>query len=138
MHAAGLAGRPCPHWGRLSETLIDTLAKRGVNPSWIRVGRDATLPGAYGFGRSEWDLTVVKDGFPLGAITLKSQGSLSLGKNFNNRVQELTSIAFDVRRQYGSQELYKFQPSLGLFFLLEEDERVNRPVRNWPYLFEAR
>ena len=117
------------HWGRLSEALVDTLAKHGVDSAWIRFGRDAALPGAYGLGRSAWDLVVLKDGIPLGAITFKSMGSSSVGKNLNNRVQELTSIAFDVRRQYGTQELHKFQPYLGLFFILEEDRQVNLPVR---------
>ena len=134
MYNARLANRPFRssnggHWGPLSEAFVDTLAMRGVDPSWIRAGRDATLPGAYGLGRSAWDLVVLKDGIPLGAIIFKSQDGLSVGKNFNNRIQELTSIAYDVRRQYNGQELYKLQPYLGLIFILEEGEYVNRRVK---------
>ena len=136
-NAVGLAGLPFlvrggAHWDQLFGVLVDTLAERGVDSSWIRGGRDATLPGAYGLGRSAWDLVVVKDGIPLGAITFKSQLGSSIGNNINNRIQELTSIAFDVRRQYSSQALYKFRPYLGLFFLLEEHENANRPVRKPP------
>ncbi|MEV6480280.1 Shedu anti-phage system protein SduA domain-containing protein [Streptomyces sp. NPDC051576] len=109
--------------------LVDSLAERGVERSWIHVGRAATLPGAYGLGRSAWDLAVIKDGIPLAAIVLKTLGGPSYSNNYNNRIQELTSIAFDVRRQYGSQELNRLQPHLGLFFILQENERVNAPVR---------
>jgi hypothetical protein len=73
------------------------------------------IPGAYGLGRS-WDLTVLKDGVPLGAITLTSHTAPI--NNFNNRVRELTSTAFDVRRQYASSELRDLRPCLGFFFIL--------------------
>jgi Restriction endonuclease XhoI/Domain of unknown function (DUF4263) len=117
------------HWDRLSEALVHTLAEHGVDSSWIRVGRDAALPGAYGLGRSAWDLVVVKDGIPLGAVAFKSLCGPTFGNNLNNRIQELTAIAFDVRSQYDSQELYKFRPYLGLFFIIEDDERANLPLR---------
>lgn len=113
----------------LLAALVDALAKRGADRSWIHVGRTATLPGAYGLGRRAWDLVVIKDGIPLAAIVLKTLGGPSYGNNYNNRIQELTSIAFDVRRQYGSRELNQLQPYLGLIFILEESEHVNRPVR---------
>jgi hypothetical protein len=135
MHSAGLTGRLFPTWDRLSGALIDTLAERGVDASLILAGRDAALPGAYGLGRSAWDLVAVKDGIPLGAIKFTAQNSQSVGNNFNNRVQELMSIAFDVRRQYDSRELYEFQPYLGLFFILEAGNRVDTPVRKPPDVY---
>ncbi|MFD5545225.1 Shedu anti-phage system protein SduA domain-containing protein [Streptomyces goshikiensis] len=116
-------------WDNVILAMADELTARGVDRKWIHVGRDVTLPGAYGVGRSAWDLAVVKDGIPLAAIAVKGLGGPSYGNNYNNRIAELTSIAFDVRRQYGSPELTGFQPYLGLFFVLQEGEGANRPVR---------
>lgn len=140
-YAAGADGHPFrsvvagAHWQGISEALVDALVEGGVDASWIRVGRDATLPGAYGVGRSAWDLVVIKDGIPLGAIVFMSQSRPSFGYNFNNRVQQLTSIAYDVCRQYSGDELREFRPYLGVFFLLEEHENVNKPVRTPPDVY---
>ncbi|MFJ9680970.1 Shedu anti-phage system protein SduA domain-containing protein [Streptomyces sp. NPDC101194] len=112
---------------RLCAALVKELVTRGIDPAWIRVGRNATLPGAYRLGR--WHLSVVKDGVPLGAITFKGLGGPALGNNYTNRISELTSVAFDVRREYASQELASLQPHLGLFFILEDSERANRPIQ---------
>ncbi|WP_338671701.1 Shedu anti-phage system protein SduA domain-containing protein [Streptomyces sp. SCSIO 30461] len=116
-------------WENVILAVADELAARGIDRDWIHVGRDATLPGAYGVGRSAWDLAVVKDGVPFAAIAVKGLGGPSYGNNYNNRIAELTSIAFDVRRQYGSPELTGFQPYLGLFFVLQEGKGANLPVR---------
>jgi Restriction endonuclease XhoI/Domain of unknown function (DUF4263) len=59
-------------WDRLLKTLTGSLVEQGVDESWIQVGRRAMLPGAYGLGRSAWDLAVLKDGVPLGAISFKA------------------------------------------------------------------
>jgi hypothetical protein len=117
-------------WDRLVEPITKSLVEQGIDESWIQVGHHAMLPGAYGLGRS-WDLTVVKDGVPLGAITLTSHNAPI--KNFNNRVRELTSTAFDVRRQYASPELHDLRPCLGFFFILiladsqQADASASRP-----------
>ncbi len=123
-------GRPVARsfpWDRLTRVITESLIEHGVDESWIQAGRRAMLPGAYGFGRSAWDLAVLKDGVPLGAIIFKAQVG-SFGNNFNNRVQELTSVAFDVRRQYGSPELRDLRPCLGLFFILAGSQVVNIPT----------
>lgn len=103
-------------WNRLTEPITKSLVAQGVNESWIQVGHRTAFPGAYGLASSAWDLTVVKDGVPLGAITLASH-TASIDR-FNNRVRELTSTAFDVRRQYASPELRDLHPCLGFFFIL--------------------
>jgi hypothetical protein len=58
-------------WDRLVEPITESLVEQGIDESWIQVGHHAMLSGAYGLGRW-WDLTVLKDGVPLGAITLTS------------------------------------------------------------------
>lgn len=113
---------------QLIEALADALTERSVDRDWIQIGRDAMLPGAYGVGRSAWDLVAVRDEVPLAAVAFKAMGGTGMGKNINNRVQELTSIAFDVRRQYYGQELSRIRPYLGLFFILEESELMHKPV----------
>ncbi|MFE2226350.1 protein kinase domain-containing protein [Streptomyces kronopolitis] len=110
----------------LAQAMVDTLVERGVDRSWIQVGRDAQLPSAYGFGRSAWDLVVRKDGIPLAAASFTQLGGPGSMKNINNRIQELTSAAYSVRQH----DDHDFQPYLGLFFILEESDRVNSPTRN--------
>ncbi|MGQ7750869.1 protein kinase domain-containing protein [Streptomyces sp. WC2508] len=116
-------------WDRLTESVIDALVERGVDRSWIQVGPDATLPGAYGLSGSAWDLVVRKDGIPLAAATFTQLGGQPGSiNNINNRIRELTASAFSVR-QHVSQEPDSFQPCLGLFFVLEETDRMNAPTR---------
>ncbi len=114
-------------WNHLVEPIAKSLVEQGIDESWIQVGHHAMLPGAYGLG-SSWDLTVVKDGVPLGAITLTSHTSPV--HNFSNRVRELTSAAFDVRRRYASPELRGLRPCLGFFFILilPGSQRADVPV----------
>ncbi|MGW7457771.1 protein kinase domain-containing protein [Streptomyces sp. NPDC054797] len=119
------AGAP---WEALLAAVADALAVRGVDPSWIRVGRAASLPGAYGLGRSAWDLAVFKDDIPLAAVAFKALGGPTIGNNFNNRIQELTSNAFAVRQGNG-QQVDEFPPYLGIFFILEGGERADKPIR---------
>ncbi|WP_317619723.1 protein kinase domain-containing protein [Streptomyces akebiae] len=112
-------------WARFTEHVVEALVERGVDRSWIQVGRDARLPGAYGLSGSAWDLVVRKDGIPLAAATFTQLGGPGSTNNINNRIQDLTSTAFSVR-QHDDDD---FQPYLGLFFILEESDRVNAPTR---------
>ncbi|AJC56982.1 serine/threonine-protein kinase [Streptomyces sp. 769] len=113
-------------WEHLAQAMVDALVERGVDRSWIQVGRDAQLPSAYGLGSSPWDLVVRKDGVPLAAARFTQLGGQPGSmNNINNRIQDLTSAAYSVRQH----DDHDFQPYLGLFFILEEDERVNTPTR---------
>ncbi|MFI1738647.1 serine/threonine-protein kinase [Streptomyces sioyaensis] len=122
-------------WERVVQAMVEALVERGVDPSWIEVGRDAQLPSAYGLGSSAWDLVVRKDGIPLAAANFTQLGGQPGSiNNINNRIQDLTSTAYSVRQH----DDYDFQPYLGLFFILEEDERVNAPTRRTGEISTAR
>ncbi|MFF9398081.1 PaeR7I family type II restriction endonuclease [Streptomyces sp. NPDC014744] len=112
----------------LVTTTVDSLVARGIDPTWIRVGRAAEFPGSYGLGRSAWDIAIFRDDTPLAAVTFKSLGGPTYGNNFNNRIQELTGNAFAVR-QLDGQSIERFRPYLGLFFILQESEGANKPTR---------
>ncbi|MFF4447241.1 PaeR7I family type II restriction endonuclease [Streptomyces sp. NPDC001502] len=108
----------------LATALSEALVARGIDQSWIRIGRAAEFPGSYGLGRSAWDLAIFRDDIPLAAIVIKSLGGPAYGNNFNNRIQELTSNAFAVR-QHDGQSIERFRPYLGIFFVLEEGQGAN-------------
>ncbi|WP_078652077.1 PaeR7I family type II restriction endonuclease [Streptomyces globisporus] len=114
---------------RLEEALVTELVARGVDPAWIKRGRNATLPMAQGVDRS-WDLVISKDSVPLAAIVWKASSAASFRKNMRNHMQELSAIAADVRMRYGHPDLYRIRPHLDFIFIEEErQERIALPGR---------
>ncbi|MGW7456461.1 protein kinase domain-containing protein [Streptomyces sp. NPDC054797] len=101
------------------DATVNALVERGIDPSWIQVGRDALLPGSFGLGKTRWDILIAKEETPLGAIVFTAQSGLSAAKNLTNRIHEWTSRAFSVR---SSHDLGGLQPQLGLFVMLEQGE----------------
>lgn len=112
--------------GMLEDAVVEALVARGVDRSWILQGRQADMPGAYGIGRP-WDIVIVKDDVPLAAIVWKALRGPNVLHNINNRIQELISCAFDVRRKYGIPDLDQYRPHLGLLFAMEDCDSANRP-----------
>ena len=103
------------------DTTVNALVERGIDRSWIQVGRDANLPGAFGLGKTRWDIVIAKDETPLGAIEFTPLPRLSASKNLGNRIHDLTSRAVSVRsHDRGGQ-----QPLLGLFIMLEQGESIH-------------
>lgn len=87
------------------------------------------LPGFFR-PTKEWDLLVVRDGTLLVAIEAKSQVGPSFGNNFNNRTEEAMGSALDLWTAYRERAYLKSpQPFLGYFFMLEDCEASNRPVK---------
>jgi hypothetical protein len=87
------------------------------------------LPG-YFRPTKEWDLLVVHDGKLIAAIEAKSQVGPSFGNNFNNRTEEAMGSALDLWTAYRERAyLDSPQPFLGYFFMLEDCEASNRPVK---------
>jgi len=73
---------------------------------------------------------VVKDGHLLVAIEAKSQVGPSFGNNFNNRTEEAMGSALDLWTAFREGAFNGgIQPFLGYFFMLEDCEASNRPVR---------
>ncbi|MFE4956535.1 PaeR7I family type II restriction endonuclease [Streptomyces sp. NPDC056653] len=71
---------------------VRALIDRGIDPSWIRTGRDARLPRSLGLRHSLWDIVVTKDDTPLGSIEFKALLGLWAAHNLQNRIDELTSV----------------------------------------------
>jgi hypothetical protein len=64
------------------------------------------------------------------AIEAKSQVGPSFGNNFNNRTEEAMGSALDLWTAYRERAFLKSpQPFLGYFFMLEDCEASNRPVK---------
>lgn len=111
---------------RLEDAVVEALIARGVDESWILQGSQADMPGAYGIGRP-WDIVVVKDDVPLAAIIWKTLHGPNVLHFINERIHELISCAFDVRRKYGIPGLDQFRPHLGLLFAMDDCASANRP-----------
>ena len=113
------------------EVLVaDILCDAGLNKLDIRTRTSLELPGYY---RSEkkWDLIVVSSGQLVVAMEFKSQVGPSFGNNFNNRSEEAIGSATDIWVAYREGRFGNAPaPFLGYFFLLEDCEKVNVPVRN--------
>ncbi|MHC0432760.1 protein kinase domain-containing protein [Streptomyces sp. O3] len=104
-------------WDPVINSAVDALVERGIDRSWIRTGREASLPASFGLGDSQWDIVIVKDEMSLGAIEFTAQSGLSASQNLSNRIHEATSRAFAVRN---SEQNGGLQPQLGLFIMWEQ------------------
>ncbi len=123
--------------GALEQLVVDILIQAGLSQLDIRTKTELELPGYYR-PEKQWDLLVVSKGQLVTAIEFKSQVGPSFGNNFNNRVEEAVGSATDIWTAYregrfGSNP----RPFLGYFFLLEDCEKVHRPVRNEEPYFEV-
>ena len=123
----------------LEALISDLLCVAGMLRESIRTRTSLELPG-YFRPEKKWDLVVVADGQLIAAMELKSQAGPSFGNNFNNRTEEAIGSATDIWTAYREGRMGKregFQPLLGYFFLLEDCEKVHRPVSNKETHFPA-
>jgi len=87
------------------------------------------LPGFFR-PTKEWDLVVVKDGHLITAIEAKSQVGPSFGNNFNNRTEEAMGSALDIWTAFREGAFNGgVQPFIGHFFMLDDCDASNRPVK---------
>jgi len=101
----------------------------GIDNKFIFRKKSLELPGFFR-PTKEWDLLVVKNGHLLVAIEAKSQVGPSFGNNFNNRTEEAMGSALDLWTAFREGAFNGgIQPFLGYFFMLEDCEASNRPVR---------
>ncbi len=105
------------------------IIEAGINEENIFYKRHLELPGFFR-PTKEWDLLVIKEGNLVVAIEAKSQVGPSFGNNFNNRTEEAMGSALDLWTAFreGAFNGGK-QPFLGYFFMLEDCEASNKPVR---------
>lgn len=101
----------------------------GVPERFIFRKKAVELPGFFR-PTKEWDLLVVREKILLAAIEAKSQVGPSFGNNFNNRTEEAMGSALDLWTAYRERAyLASPQPFLGYFFMLEDCDASNRPVK---------
>ena len=123
--------------GAMEVLVADILLDAGLKRVDVKTRTSLELPGYY---RSEkkWDLIVVSDGQLVTAMEFKSQVGPSLGNNFNNRSEEAIGSATDIWVAYREGRFGKSPtPFIGYFFLLEDGDRVNTPVRNKESYFKV-
>jgi len=108
-----------------TEIIVDA----GMDERYVFRKRLLELPGFFR-PTKEWDLIVVKNGHLIAAIEAKSQVGPSFGNNFNNRTEEAMGSALDIWTAFREGAFNGgVQPFLGYFFMLEDCDASNRPVR---------
>jgi hypothetical protein len=107
----------------------DLVTAAGMQERYVFRKKAVDLPGFFR-PTKQWDLLVVRDNALLVAIEAKSQVGPSFGNNFNNRTEEAMGSAVDLWTAYREGAyLASPQPFLGYFFMLEDCEASNRPVK---------
>lgn len=115
--------------GALEVLVSDILREAGLADISIKTRLGVELPG---FFRPEkkWDLIVVAKSQLVCALEFKSQVGPSFGNNFNNRCEEALGNAVDIWTAFrDGRFLSSPRPFIGYFFLLEDCEKVHKPVR---------
>lgn len=107
----------------------DLIIEAGIESQFIHEKKALQLPGFFR-PTKEWDLLVIKNGQLIVAIEAKSQVGPSFGNNFNNRTEEAMGSALDLWTAFREGAFNGgVQPFLGYFFMLEDCQGSNRPVK---------
>ena len=105
------------------------IVEAGIDDQFVFRKKALELPG-YFRPTKEWDLLVVKNDLLIVALEAKSQVGPSFGNNFNNRTEEAVGSALDLWTAFRQGAFNESnQPFLGYFFMLEDCEASQRPVR---------
>lgn len=111
------------------DLFTELITRAGVPEQCVFTKKGIELPGFFR-PTKEWDLLVVRGETLIAAIEAKSQVGPSFGNNFNNRAEEVLGIALDLWTAYRERAyLASPHPFLGYFFMLEDCEASNNPVR---------
>ncbi len=117
------------HMDGFVNLLAELITDLGISERYVFTKKTVELPGFFR-PTKEWDLLVVRDNMLLVAIETKSQVGPSSGNNFNNRTEEALGSATDLWTAFRERAyLNSSQPFLGYFFMLENCEASNRPVK---------
>jgi len=111
------------------ELFRNLIVEGGLDSQYIYEKKALELPGFFR-PTKEWDLLVIKNGQLIVAIEAKSQVGPSFGNNFNNRTEEAMGSALDLWTAFREGAFNGgVQPFLGYFFMLEDCQASNRPVK---------
>jgi len=117
------------HMDDFIDLFTELITQAGIPLVHIFRKKAVELPGFFR-PTKEWDLLVVRDQKLVAAIEAKSQVGPSFGNNFNNRTEEAMGSALDFWTAFRERAyLDSPQPFLGYFFMLEDCEASNRPVK---------
>jgi len=117
------------HMNGFIDLFMEIITDSGIPERYIFRKKSVELPGFFR-PTKEWDLIVVREDTLLVAIEAKSQVGPSFGNNFNNRTEEAIGSAFDLWTAYREHAfLTSPQPFLGYFFMSEDCEASNRPIK---------
>jgi Restriction endonuclease XhoI len=118
------------HMGALETLVVDVLIAAGLTELDIKVRSKLELPGYYR-AEKKWDLLVISGGHLVAAVEFKSQAGESISNNVNNRSEEAIGTATDLWVAFREGRFQDSRaPFLGYFFLLEDFQKVRRPVGN--------
>ena len=111
------------------DLFTELIAATGISASCVYRNKNVELPGFFR-PTKEWDLLVVCDNLLLAAIKAKSQVGPSFDGNFNSRTEKALGSALDLWTAYREHAyLTSPQPFLGYFFMLEDCDASNNPVK---------
>ena len=111
------------------DLFTELITTSGIPAQHVFRSKDVELPGFFR-PTKEWDLLVIREKTLLVAIEAKSQVGPSFGNNFNNRTEEAMGSALDLWTAYREHAyLASPQPFLGYFFMLEDCDASNNPVK---------
>ena len=111
------------------DLFTELVTDAGISRQYVFRKKAVELPGFFR-PTKEWDILVVRDRTLIAAIEAKSQVGPSFGNNFNNRTEEAMGSALDLWTAFRERAyLESPQPFLGYFFMLEDSEASNRPVK---------
>ncbi len=111
------------------DLFTELITDSGISSRYVFRKKAVELPGFFR-PTKEWDLLVIREDTLLAAIEAKSQVGPSFGNNFNNRTEEAMGSALDLWTAFRERAyLSSPQPFLGYFFMLEDCEASNRPVK---------
>ena len=117
------------HMGAIELLIKDLLIDFGISESDIFTKKNLEMPGYYR-STKKWDLLVVSNQQLVIALEFKSIGG-SYGNNLNNRTEEALGNAGDIWTAYREGRFGTApRPLLGYLFLLRDEEKVLRPVKN--------
>jgi hypothetical protein len=117
------------HMDGIIKLLSEIIIEAGIPSDCIFHNKFLQLPGFFR-PTKEWDLLVVKNGQLLLALEAKSQVGPSFGNNFNNRTEEAMGSALDLWTAYREGAFNSaIKPWLGYFFMLEDCDGSNHPVK---------
>jgi hypothetical protein len=111
------------------DLFTELITAAGIPAQYVFRRKNVELPGFFR-PTKEWDLLVIREKTLLVAIEAKSQVGPSFGNNFNNRTEEAMGSALDLWTAYREHAyLASPQPFLGYFFMLEDCDASNSPVK---------